>query len=154
MHFLAWAFATSTLRQQIGVAMPLMASLRTRSRKDGTVYYAVLYRDIGKQTSTSFEDLGTATSFQKLVDVVGPVKGPGVSRRRPSPVDDHGQEVVGALHRALTGLAKSTLADYESYAKNDINPALGAMPLTALSTDDIAKWTQAMADAGQSARRS
>ena len=56
MHFLAWAFATSTLRQQIGVAMPLMASLRTRSRKDGTVYYAVLYRDSGKQTSTSFED--------------------------------------------------------------------------------------------------
>ena len=54
--------------------MPLMASLRTRSRKDGTVYYVVLYRDSGKQTSTSFEDLGTATSFQKLVDVVGRVK--------------------------------------------------------------------------------
>ena len=28
-------------------------------------------------------------------------EGPGVSRRPPSPVDDHGQEVVGALHRAL-----------------------------------------------------
>ena len=45
-------------------------------------------------------------------------EGPGVSRRRPSPVDDHGQEVVGALHRALDCLAKSTLAGYQSYAKN------------------------------------
>ncbi len=52
----------------------------------------------------------------------------------------------------LTGLAKSTLADYQSYAKNDINPALGTMPLTALSSDDIAKWTQAMAGAGQSGK--
>jgi hypothetical protein len=40
--------------------MPVMASLRTRSRKDGTTYHAVLYRHGGKQTSTSFEDLKTA----------------------------------------------------------------------------------------------
>jgi hypothetical protein len=52
----------------------------------------------------------------------------------------------------LTGLAKSTLADYRSYAKNDINPVLGPMPLIALSSDDIAKWTQALADAGQSGK--
>ncbi|HEY6575769.1 MAG TPA: hypothetical protein VI029_12735, partial [Mycobacterium sp.] len=32
-----------------------MASLRTRTRKDGTEYYAVLYRLRGKQTSTSFD---------------------------------------------------------------------------------------------------
>ena len=41
-----------------------MASLRTRTRKDGTPYYAVLYRSVGKQASTSFGDLATATSSE------------------------------------------------------------------------------------------
>ena len=52
----------------------------------------------------------------------------------------------------LTGLAKSTLADYRAYARNDINPVLGPIPLTALSSDDISKWMQAMADAGKSGK--
>jgi hypothetical protein len=34
----------------------------------------VLYRLDGKQTSTSFEDLVSATKFQKLVDKFGPAK--------------------------------------------------------------------------------
>ena len=51
-----------------------MTSLRTRSRKDGTTYHAVQYRHGGKQSSTSFEDLATATSFRNLVDVIGPAK--------------------------------------------------------------------------------
>ena len=37
-----------------------MALLRTRTRKDGTAYHAVLYRHHGRQTSTSFEDLSSA----------------------------------------------------------------------------------------------
>ena len=51
-----------------------------------------------------------------------------------------------------TGLAKSILADYRSYTRNDIAPTLGAIPLAALSSDDIASWMQAMADAGQSGK--
>ena len=147
---LRYVNATSTNR---GCHAP-HGSLRTRSRKDGTVYYAVLYRDSGKQTLTSFEDLGTATSFQKLVDVAGPVKALASVAADPALSTITVKKWLAHYIEHLTGLAKSTLADYESYAKNDINPALGAMPLTALSTDDIAKWTQVMADAGQSARRS
>ena len=37
-------------------------------------YHVVLYRHDGRQTSTSFEDLTTATTFKDLVDVVGPAK--------------------------------------------------------------------------------
>ena len=51
--------------------MPVMASLRTRIRKDRTCHHAVLYRHGGKQTSTSFEDLATATqpgSGQRVID--------------------------------------------------------------------------------------
>ena len=51
-----------------------MASLRTRSRKDGSSYHSVLYRLNGRQTSTSFEDVASATKFRDLVDIVGPLK--------------------------------------------------------------------------------
>ena len=39
-----------------------MASLRSLTRNDGSSYVQVLYRLDGKQTSTSFHDMGSATS--------------------------------------------------------------------------------------------
>jgi hypothetical protein len=51
-----------------------MASLRTGTRKDGTVYVQVLYRHRGKQTSMSFEDFRSAGKFRDLVNRVGPDK--------------------------------------------------------------------------------
>jgi hypothetical protein len=36
-------------------------------RNDGSSYVQVLYRLDGKQTSTSFHDMGSATKFNKLV---------------------------------------------------------------------------------------
>ncbi|MGZ6880867.1 MAG: tyrosine-type recombinase/integrase, partial [Mycobacteriaceae bacterium] len=51
-----------------------MASLRSGTRRDGATYVQVLYRLDGKQSSTSFEDLLSATKFQKLVEKFGPAK--------------------------------------------------------------------------------
>ena len=48
-----------------------MASLRTRRRKDDSVYFAVLYRLNGTQTSTSFEDFAAAARFRELVTKFG-----------------------------------------------------------------------------------
>jgi hypothetical protein len=39
----------------------------------------------------------------------------------------------------LIGVRKSTLYDYRAYAKNDIVPTLGELPLMVLSRDDIAR---------------
>ena len=44
-----------------------MASLRSRTRKDASPYTAVLSRLDGRQTSTSFEDIASATKFRDLV---------------------------------------------------------------------------------------
>jgi hypothetical protein len=46
----------------------------------------------------------------------------------------------------LTGLRKSTLYDYRSYLKNDIDEALGELPLQTLSRDDIARWMQHLSE--------
>jgi len=51
-----------------------MASLRRGTCRDDSTYVQVLYRLNGKQSSTSFEDLASATNFQKLVDKFGPAK--------------------------------------------------------------------------------
>lgn len=132
--------------------MLLMASLRSMSRKDGTEYVQVLYRLNGKQTSTSFEDAESATKFKALVEAVGPKKAlasvgadPALSTMTVGQWVEHYIE-----HR--TGLAKSTMADYRSYAKTDITQALGPIPLSALTREDVAKWTQEMADAGKSGK--
>jgi hypothetical protein len=52
-----------------------MASLRNGTRKDGSTNVQVLYRlDGGKQSSTSFEDMASATKFKKLVEKFGPTE--------------------------------------------------------------------------------
>src|ERR1700734_2017556 len=129
-----------------------MASLRPGKRRDDSTYVQVLYRLDGKQSSTSFEDLASAQKFQKLVEKFGPAKAletlgadPGFSAMTVREWIEHHIE-------HLTGLRKSTLYDYRSYLKNDIDEALGDLPLTALSRDDIARWMQHLAECGASGK--
>jgi hypothetical protein len=79
---------SSTLHQHWRQTGP-MASLRSGTRKDGSTYIQVLYRLDGKQTSTSFHDVRSATKFKKLVDAFGPAKAVETlipsSRSSPSP---------------------------------------------------------------------
>ncbi|MBY0288625.1 MAG: site-specific integrase [Mycobacteriaceae bacterium] len=129
-----------------------MASLRNGTRKDGSTYVQVLYRSDGKQTSTSFEDLASANKFKQLVEKYGPTK----ALATLGTDSDLTAMTVGQwlLHHIdhLTGVRKSTLYDYRSYAKNDIDPALGDLPLSTLTQDDIARWTQSMTERGASGK--
>ena len=128
-----------------------MASLRTRSRKDGSIYFAVLYRLRGKQTSTSFHDIVSATKFQKLVEQVGPAKALEMMNIVPVSTMTVGEWLEHHIDH-LTGLEKLTLSRYRAYAHNDIVPVLGAIPLAVLSRDDIARWLQGLAEKGASGK--
>ncbi len=129
-----------------------MASLRSGTRKDGSTYVQVLYRLDGKQTSTSFEDMASAAKFQKLARKFGPAKALEAIRTDPEPSIMTVEEWLDHHIAHLTGLRKSTLYDYRAYAKNDIVPILGELPLTALSRDDIARWMMAMTNEGASGK--
>jgi integrase len=131
--------------------MPV-ASLRTRSRKDGSTYHAVLYRLNGKQTSTSFEDLASATKFRHLADQLGPAKALEIIGADPAFQTMTVAQWLAHYIEHLTGLRKSTLYDYRAFARNDIGPTLGNLPLTALSRDDIAVWMKDMAARGGSGK--
>ena len=106
----------------------------------------VLYRLNGKQSSTSFENLGSATKFQKLVEEFGPAKALETLGTDPEFSAITVGEWIEHDIDHLTGLTKSTLYDYRSYLKNDIDEALGDLPLTSLSRDDIARWMQELSE--------
>lgn len=129
-----------------------MASLRRVTRKNGTAYVQVLYRLDGKQTSTSFEDLATATKFQGLVEKFGPQQALSTLGGDPEMATMTVGEWIEHHIAHLTGLRKSTLWDYQSYLREDIGPSLGDLPLTGLTRDHIAKWTQHLADSGASGK--
>jgi integrase len=129
-----------------------MASLRAGKRRDGSSYVQVLYRLDGKQSSTSFEDLASAKKFQKLVDKFGPAKALETLGADPEFSAMTVHEWIEHHIDHLTGLRKSSLYDYRSYLKNDIDETLGDLPLTALSRDDIARWMQGLSEKGASGK--
>jgi integrase len=129
-----------------------MASLRSGTRKDGSTYVQVLYRVEGKQSSTSFEDMASAVKFQKLARKFGPAKALETLQTDPELLTLTVGEWLDHHIEHLTGVRKSTLYDYRAYAKNDIVPTLGDLPLLVLASDDIARWVQVMAEKGASGK--
>jgi integrase len=127
-----------------------MATIRARKRKDGTVYTSVLYRADGTQSSISFDDPADAVWLRDLINRVGPAKALEIARRRDGAHPDAMTVAEWLNHHIdhLTGVTKSTRWDYRSYVRNDIAEPLGAIPLAVLTSDDIARWVQDMADDG------
>ncbi|MGN7780199.1 tyrosine-type recombinase/integrase [Mycolicibacterium sp. 22603] len=133
-----------------------MASVRMRTRKDGSTYYAVLYRHAGKQTSTSFPDEKQAQRFRDLVGAVGSARAmevAGIAETASRAMSS--LTVAEFLERhiaSLTGVEKKTVGEYRRYLRNDIGPALGAIPLKKLTRDDVAGWVNGMEEDGASGK--
>lgn len=51
-----------------------MASIRSRTRRDGTSYWQVLYRNNSRQSSLSFDDEKPAIRFKALVERSDPTE--------------------------------------------------------------------------------
>ena len=126
-----------------------MASIREVARKDGTTTYQVLYRIDGRQSSLPCADKKSADALVTLIDTVGvqralEIEGIRTDRTRRS---TGGPTVKAWLNRHidhLTGVEQYTLDKYRAYVTNDIDPILGAIPLSALTEHDVANWVKAM----------
>lgn len=130
-----------------------MASVRTRTRKDGTTYTSVLFREDGKQCSVSFDDHRAALRFQDLVERVGPDK----AREIADIEDAHASEQTLAgwcTHHIdhLTGIEEGTRDRYKAYLANDIALTIGGLPLSAVTETAVASWVRGMEDAGASGK--
>lgn len=121
-----------------------MASLRARMRKDGTEYFAVLYRLQGRQTSTSFDDFESASRFCELATKFGPANALSTLTADTSRTSLTVEEYLTKHIDGLTGVDQGTAAKYRAYVRNDIGPVLGILPLAALTREDIITWIKGM----------
>lgn len=131
-----------------------MASIRTRTRNDGTPYFQVCYRVGGRgsrQSSVSFDDEKEAKRLRALVDSHGWERALELAGIADTQRPLSALTVAEWLDRhigSLSGVEKKTITDYKRYATRDIGPALGAIPLGNLTRDDVAGWVNAMRGAG------
>lgn len=122
-------------------------SVRIRYLKDGTPYWQVRFREDGKQSSISWNDQHDAQHCDDLIKKLGPAKAREIMKIIDAPrqattlrqfLDNH----IGHL----TGIEPGTMNRYRAYLRNDIGPAIGDIPLTAVSRTDIARWVNGMRD--------
>jgi integrase len=131
-----------------------MASLRQpRKKADGTFTHSVLYKYDGQQTSLTFPTLGEAVEFRDAVNTLGVERAMRAWNVTPTKklaskkVDGPTlSEWLKKYIASRTGVTKGCIYDYNSYLKNDIAPTVGQVPLSVLSSDDIADWVQELAD--------
>lgn len=127
-----------------------MASIRARRRADGTAAYAVLYKHDGSQTSVTFDSEHSATEFRDTVNQLGAERAMaafGITPTVRAARNISGLTVADWVARYIasrSGVAKSTLYDYEMYLRNDIRPTIGAIPLELLTHADVADWVKSM----------
>lgn len=136
-----------------GVYCVGMASLRKpRPRADGTVAHSVLYQFDNQQTSATFDSAVAAEEFRDAVNSIGAERAQkawGINPTKATARKVGGTTVGQWMQQYIdsrTGVTKTTLHDYSSYLKHDIAPTLGAVPLSILSSDDIADWVQGLED--------
>lgn len=131
-----------------------MASLRKRTRADGSTAVAVLYSRQGQQTSVTFDTVKDAEQFRAAVDTLGAEKAMlawGIAPTKRAAKRSTAPTVTEWLRRYIasrTGVTKTTLYDYTSYLSNDIADTLGPIPLDLLSRDDVAGWVQGLTERG------
>ncbi len=144
---------TGGSRQDLGVTVPVMASIRVRQRKDGSTYTAVLYVLNGKQTSSSFNDHAEALRFQDLANRTSPAKALEIWAATAPAAD--GFTVASWCSQYvdhLTGLNDTSRTRYRRYIANDIAPSkIGPLPLSALTNADVAQWLNSLTGAAKTA---
>lgn len=129
-----------------------MASLRARHRRDGSEYFAVLYRMNGRQSSSSFHDFSSAARFRDAVNKFGPENALATLNHagRESPAVEHW---VAHYIDHLTGVEPETVKKYHAYLVNDIAPHLGPIPLAGLTGDHVRMWLKDMGEPDEDGRQ-
>jgi len=124
-----------------------MASIRERSRADGSVAYAVLWRDAdtGKQTSYNLQSKDEAQRFVRLVESNG--NSLTAVERILEKVVIGGPTVAENMTRhveMLTRAGPDQIKRYGNAIKNHFSERLGKLPVAAVEHEDVVKWVKYM----------
>ncbi|MEO7127089.1 MAG: site-specific integrase [Nakamurella sp.] len=124
-----------------------MASMRTRRRSDGSVSYAVLFREngSGKQTSLTYDDKSEAERMRRVIDANGGDLGAALAvmaaSKRHSPTV---ATVVSEHIDLLTGVSPGQVTRYRSQLRMHLSGVLGSTPIEAVGLRQIAGWIREM----------
>lgn len=131
-----------------------MASLRTRTRADGTVSFTVLYRDGPRQSSATFDQASGAKAFMRDVDRHGIDTALRILDARRELDVDHRTvaQQVRAHIDALPAITLGTRRRYEMIARTLEAHRLGNLPLDVVHHNDVAAWVRDLADSGLSGK--
>ena len=129
-----------------------MASIRVRTRTDGSIYSQVRYRIKGQESSVSFDDHTAAVAFKKRCDDIGPAEALRLAGIEQS---THNEITLAEWCTEycdhLTGIQDESINRYRAYIRNDLGD-IGGMPLSAVEDTTIKRWIKAMKDSGASAK--
>jgi integrase len=124
-----------------------MASIRERSRADGSTAYAVLWRDsdTGKQTSYNLDTRAAAENFKRLVESNGNsltaveqilekvvIGGPTVAENMARHIE------------MLTRAGPDQIKRYQNAIKNHFSGKFGKLPVSAVEHEDVIAWVRYM----------
>lgn len=129
-----------------------MATIRSRSRADGTTGYQVMWRDPDlprtpsgglAQTSLTFDDKEEAKLLVKFLEANGHrlklAEQAALEFRSKAPTLN---DLIGYHFSTLTGVEKGTLDDYKRLMKRHVADSIGLKPLDTLTRADIVTWLQ------------
>lgn len=124
-----------------------MASIRERSRADGSVAYAVLWRDAdtGKQTSYNLQSKDEAQRFVRLVEANG--NSLTAVERILEKVSIGGPTVAENMTRhieMLTRAGPDQIKRYTNAITNHFGGRLGKLPVAAVEHEDVVLWVKYM----------
>jgi integrase len=124
-----------------------VASIRERKRADGSIAYAVLWRDsdTNKQTSYNLGSKDEAVRFKRLVEANG--NSLNAVERILEKVVVGGPTVAENLERhieMLTRAGPDQIKRYRNAIKNHFNERLGKLPVAAVEHEDVVLWVKAM----------
>lgn len=132
-----------------------MASIRERKRSDGSVAYAVLWRDAdtNKQTSYPLPNKPEAERFKRLVEANG--NSLTAVENLLEQIQIAGPTVAENLVRhieLLTNAGPDQIKRYGRAVANHFNGMFGALPVGGIGHNDIVQWIRTMQEKKLSAK--
>lgn len=126
-----------------------MASIRTRTRADGSQSHTLTWREGGKQCGETFDDLPTAEMWKKLLDANG--NSFAAAERVAGVNQEDGPTVAEAMTAhvdQLVGTTPYTLKRYRDTIRLHFSGPLGHMKVKAVTYDSIIEWIKWMQGRG------
>jgi len=124
-----------------------MASIRERTRADGSKYFAVLWRDSdsGKQTSFPHDTRTAAENFKRLVESNG--NSLTAVEQILEKVNVDGPTVAENMARhieMLTRAGPDQIKRYQNAIKNHFGGKFGKLPVASVEHEDVIAWVRYM----------